>query len=1003
MRPFSPRPTQPPAQALQSGLASSSAPPSPSPPAARRRRIAPIALATSALLAILLATADSRLDAANEGAFTNFETEPVRPILLSPDGRLLYLLNAADDRLEVWDNAPSGPRRLGEIAVGLRPVALAAHGPREVWVSNHLSDSVSVVDISDPAAPVLRHSLQVGDEPRDIVLAGGRIYVATARRSASPAAGEGQAELWIFEADNPLFEPQRLTLFGTKPRGLAVSPDGRRVYAGIFRSGNGTTSIDERRVVERLKPTASSEDFPAPPIGRILRQQGGAWLDYEGRDWRGDIPFELPDQDLWIIDAEASTPKVVGSVTGVGTILFNLAVQPGTGEIWVSNSEARNTTRFEPELKGRAVDSRISRLQPSGQPEGFRVLPKSLNPHLGPDGKGEIATPAATAAATDPPPSAEPTELPPTDAPGPEPSPTVALRPTRGAGDGDPAGPAPQNQPTEDPTDEPTREATDDPSDPTPTADPTGDPSDPTPTGEPTPSPEPPKEQAALGLSQATDLVFSADGSRAWAAVFGSDQVVELDAEAQVVARIPVGAGPGGLALDESGRRLFVLNHLGASLSVVDLNSLVVDTRPLAYDPRPEFIRAGQPFLYNAARSSANGSQSCASCHIFGDMDLLAWDLGVPDAEVQRMPFELTHENFVLKPRDFWFHPAKGPMVTQSLRGMADTGPLHWRGDRFATDEGPVGQMGNFARFRPAFKELLGRDDLLPEAEMDAFGRFIFSLRYPPNPLERLDRQLRPSEFSGSALFSGEFAIDSGVTNCEGCHSLPLGTNGRINFEGDRSGQDFKVPHLRNLYEKVGRLDASIDVISGYGFGHDGSVDTVLSVLGTELFTFPSDNPRQPSQNERLAVVAYLMAFDTGMAPAVGRQLSLDGAINSDQRTLLGLLTERSSLGDCDLIARARVAGVERGWLWRGARFQPDQSELASESLEQLLSRVEAGLAPLTFTCVPPGDGLRSALDRDLDSFWNGDERAAGSDPANPASRPDARLIFHIYLPTVSD
>ncbi len=27
-------------------------------------------------------------------------------------------------------------------------------------------------------------------------------------------------------------------------------------------------------------------------------------------------------------------------------------------------------------------------------------------------------------------------------------------------------------------------------------------------------------------------------------------------------------------------------------------------------------------------------------------------------------------------------HPLKGPMTTQSLRGMANHGPMHWRGDR---------------------------------------------------------------------------------------------------------------------------------------------------------------------------------------------------------------------------------------------------------------------------------------------------------------------------------
>ena len=35
--------------------------------------------------------------------FTNFETEPVRPLALSADGRYLYALSTADDRLEIFD------------------------------------------------------------------------------------------------------------------------------------------------------------------------------------------------------------------------------------------------------------------------------------------------------------------------------------------------------------------------------------------------------------------------------------------------------------------------------------------------------------------------------------------------------------------------------------------------------------------------------------------------------------------------------------------------------------------------------------------------------------------------------------------------------------------------------------------------------------------------------------------------------------------------------------
>jgi len=42
----------------------------------------------------------------------------------------------------------------------------------------------------------------------------------------------------------------------------------------------------------------------------------------------------------------------------------------------------------------------------------------------------------------------------------------------------------------------------------------------------------------------------------------------------------------------------------------------------------------------------------------------------------------------------------------------------------------------------------------------------------------------------------------------------------------------------------------------------------------------------------------------------------------------------------------------------------------------------------VTYTCVPPGNGPRLALDRDQDGFYNRDELVAGTDPANVSSRP---------------
>lgn len=906
-------------------------------PAVTTRRFTPTRTRLLRLVLILAALAwlangpfrrDTGATTPNPSGFTNFETEPVRPLALSPDGSRLFALNTADDRLEVFSVAAEGLTRVGEVGVGLRPVAVAARSNDEVWVSNHLSDSVSVVDVSDPTAPRVVRTLQVDDEPRDIVVGGpgrDRVFVATAaHRGRYDATNSiGRAFVWMFEADDPAARPQVATLRGLKARALAVSPDGRQVYAAIFKSGNRTTTVDERTVNAtgtpapisprpgpnlppgpgRLLPLAQpgraltsrnlyqeptatpTGTIQPPPVSVIVHFEGSKWLDSTGRDWTAAVPFNLPDEDVFVLDATAPLPRVLRSMTGVGTILFNMAVQPGSGEVWVTNTDARNTLRYEPNVRGRAHESRVTRLILNAQPDTPVLEPVPLNRHI---------------------------DL---------------------------------NQPPGSP------------------------------------------EVIAQSLSQPLDIVFSKDGQRAYVAAFGSRKVGVLDRWGNVVDRIDVGFGPAGLALDEAHGRLIVLNHLDATLSVVDLATKAAATIPLAFDPTPPEVHAGRPFLYDAALSSGYGDQSCASCHVFADMDGLAWDLGDPAGEILRMPFDLTHENFLLKPRDFRFHPQKGPMIVQSFRGLDGAGPMHWRGDRFGPEDDPGDELASFMQFRPAFKSLLGRTEPISETQMQAFGRFVLTIRYPPNPNENLDRSLTPQQKAGYDFFSGDFPADSGITNCVGCHTLPIGTDGLINFEGDRSGQDFKAPHFRNLYEKVGRFNTGGDQVSGFGFTHDGSTDMVISLLRTELFVFPAA-PAEQQDVVRRQLTDYLMAFDTGMAPAVGRQLTVRGTPGQAEQTLLTTLQARAAVGDCDLVARGRQDGVERGWLLENRAFQPDRAAEPRLAPEDLLALAGEPRGELTFTCVPPGDGRRAALDRDRDGYLNGDERDAGSNPADPESTP---------------
>jgi len=148
-------------------------------------------------LALLVATT------AHAGSFVTFESGQVRPLALSPDGARLYAVNTPDDRLEIFDVTAAGIVPAGSVPVGMEPVSVAAPSNTEVWVVNHLSDSISIVDVSGTEPRVVR-TLLVGDEPRDLVFGGpggGRAFITTAHRgqqrtstdlSGVPGAGDPQ-------------------------------------------------------------------------------------------------------------------------------------------------------------------------------------------------------------------------------------------------------------------------------------------------------------------------------------------------------------------------------------------------------------------------------------------------------------------------------------------------------------------------------------------------------------------------------------------------------------------------------------------------------------------------------------------------------------------------------------------------------------------------------------------------------------------------------------------
>lgn len=478
-------------------------------------------------------------------------------------------------------------------------------------------------------------------------------------------------------------------------------------------------------------------------------------------------------------------------------------------------------------------------------------------------------------------------------------------------------------------------------------------------------------------LAQPTAIAFGSSGNNFYVAAFGTDRIGLLEANGTIRARIDLNSdasgsdasprtkrGPRGLAL-KPGQALYVLNRIANTVSIIHPQSnIVVREIPVgSFDPTPPVIRSGRGFLYDA-KLSGNGTVSCATCHVDADMDMIAWDLGDPGGQ-------LSTNNSVLfpggPPQQSIFHPMKGPMTTQTLRGLLGMEPLHWRGDRT-----------NFNHFNGAFRSLLG-GSLLSAADMQAYRDFIETVVFQSNPNQNLDRTL-PTTFPNGGNPRVGFTNYTVNTyqpglSCNICHTLPTGT-ARVIIPAAalQESQDFKVPHLRNIYQKLNITHTpGAQSISGFGIVHDGMDPNLFVFLSRPVFgTFANNTGIKRN------IEAFVQCFDTGTAPAVGYSRTLvaanlaDAVVVADWNLLEGQANVRTNI---DLIAKGTVDGRWAGLLFDpvAAVYRPDSTNFPVLTRAALRTKISNG-DTLTLMGVPPGTGRRIGIDRDGDGILDRDE-----------------------------
>ena len=240
----------------------------------------------------------------------------------------VFVVNTPADTVDVIDSRTQEITH--RIKVGVEPVSLAIRPDgKQVWVANHISDSVSVID-TNPASQtylqVIATIQEFGrrsrstrfDEPVGIAFANNRkAYVALSSENEIAVVDVASREV-----------VKRLEIRSQDPRAIKVR--GNRLYVIPFESNNktqlsgGNKNDIDGDLVTFDAWNHSIEHNNVLSLGHVV-----------------DIIKhpDVPDRDLFVFDTE--TDELVETVDTLGTLLYGLTVD-SNGRVYVAQTDARN-------------------------------------------------------------------------------------------------------------------------------------------------------------------------------------------------------------------------------------------------------------------------------------------------------------------------------------------------------------------------------------------------------------------------------------------------------------------------------------------------------------------------------------------------------------------------------------------------------------------------------------------------------------------------------------
>ncbi|MEW6073728.1 MAG: multiheme c-type cytochrome [Planctomycetota bacterium] len=312
-------------------------------------------------------------------------------------------------------------------------------------------------------------------------------------------------------------------------------------------------------------------------------------------------------------------------------------------------------------------------------------------------------------------------------------------------------------------------------------------------------------DQALLDLPglyfpDAADVAFTPDGRWALFTSSGSDRVAVVDVEKLIgmlaaasdyerehvfpnhqgrpgefiVAFLPTGKSPRGIAVAPDGRTAYAANSLDDTVTVIDVESLSpAGEIDLGGSKEITKFRYGEQ-LFHRASITFRRQFSCHSCH--------------PDGNVDGVTYDIEPDGIGVDPVD-----------NRTLRGILDTAPFKWSGLNPSLPR----QCG------PRLAVFFTRLDPYPPEDLDALTTYICTIPRPPNRFRPLGADLTPAQRRGKRLFERAHRTDGAPIpengRCVTCHFPPLYTDRMKHDVGNRfpldTRFDFDTPHLNNIYE----------------------------------------------------------------------------------------------------------------------------------------------------------------------------------------------------------